>query len=223
MPSNQNTKKIIILGTGGNCTDILDTLLDINDAQRKAVYECIGFLDDDSGKWGKSFFGVKVLGPLGNAGEFPECFFAFGIGSPSNYKKRRAILGKTNLDDSRLETIVHPTASISRMARIGPGAIVFQNVTITSNASIGKCVYILPNAIISHDVTVGDFTCITGGVCASGNVQIGQSCYIGTNASIREGVKIGDFSMVGMGSVVVRDVPANSTIIGNPAKPFRKN
>ncbi|MBI4674106.1 MAG: sugar O-acyltransferase, partial [Chloroflexi bacterium] len=46
------TKKIIILGTGGNSVDILDTLRDVNDAQREAVYECIGFLDDDAQKWG---------------------------------------------------------------------------------------------------------------------------------------------------------------------------
>jgi sugar O-acyltransferase (sialic acid O-acetyltransferase NeuD family) len=220
MLTGKDTKKIIILGTGGNCTDILDTLLDINDAQGKVVYECVGFLDDNSDKWGKSFFGVKVLGPLQDAAKFAECFFVFGIGSPLNYKKRREILATANLDDNRLETIIHPTASVSRMARVGPGTIVLQNVTITSNAFIGKCVYVLPNSVISHDTMIGDFTCITGGVCISGNVQIGQSCYLGTNASIREGVKIGDFSMIGMGSVVVRDVPANSKVVGNPAKPF---
>lgn len=37
------SKKIIILGTGGNCLDILDTLNDINSARGEQVYECIGF------------------------------------------------------------------------------------------------------------------------------------------------------------------------------------
>jgi sugar O-acyltransferase (sialic acid O-acetyltransferase NeuD family) len=210
-------KKIIILGTGGNCIDILDTLLDLNDVREEKVYECFGFLDDDKSKWNKSFYDVKVLGPLHKAKEFSDCFFVFGIGSTSSFTKRREIFEKVGIDDSRFETIIHPTASISRMAEIGAGTIIFQNVTITSNVVVGKHVYILPNSVISHDDIIGDFTCITGGVCVSGNVHIGQSCYIGTNATIREGVTIGDFSLIGMGSVVLKDIPANTIAVGNPA------
>jgi sugar O-acyltransferase (sialic acid O-acetyltransferase NeuD family) len=211
-------KQIIIVGSGGNCIDILDTLLDINKALGKNIYECVGFLDDDENKRDKLIYGVKVLGPLQKAKEFVGCSFVFGIGSTSNYWKRREILKKVGVDDDRFEIIVHPTASVSRMARIGVGTVVFQNVTITSNASIGNHVYILPNTIISHDDIIGDFTCITGGVCVSGNVHIGQSCYIGTNSTIRDGVTIGDFSLIGMGSVVIKDIPANSVVVGNPAK-----
>ena len=57
-------KKIVILETWRNCTDILDALLDINDAQGELVYECVGFLDDNPAKWDQSFYGVKVLGSL---------------------------------------------------------------------------------------------------------------------------------------------------------------
>ena len=57
-------KKIIILGTGGNCIDILDTINDINKAESKALLDCVGFLDDDPDRWGMEFCGVSVLGPL---------------------------------------------------------------------------------------------------------------------------------------------------------------
>ena len=214
-------KKIVILGTGGNCTDILDTLLDINDARGTVIYECVGFLDDNSEKWNQSFHGVKVLGPLQKANELNDCFFVFGIGSTSNFWKRRDILAKTGIEDERFETIVHPTASLSRMATVGQGTVVFQNVTITSNATVGKYVYILPNSVVSHDDKIGDFTCIAGGVCISGNVSVGQGCYIGTNSAIRDGIMIGDNCLIGMGSVVVKNVPENSVVVGNPVRFLR--
>lgn len=211
-------KKIVILGTGGNCTDILGTLLDINDARGVLIYDCVGFLDDNPKKWGQSFHGVKVLGSLQRAMEMDDCSFVFGIGSASNFWKRRDILEKTGIMEDRFETIVHPTASVSRMAMVGQGAVVFQNVTITSNAVVGRYVYILPNSIISHDAVIGDFTCIAGGVCVSGNVRIGQGCYIGTNSAIRDGVSIGNHCLIGMGSVVLDTVPENNVVVGNPAR-----
>ncbi len=215
-------KKIVILGTGGNCTDILDTLLDINDAQENPAYECTGFLDDNPEKWGQSFHGVKVLGPLLQAKELNDCSFVFGIGSASNFWRRKVILETAGIEnDERFETIIHPTASVSRMATIKKGSVIFQNVTITSNATIGRHVYILPNSIISHDDVIGDFTCITGGACISGNVHIGQSCYIGANAAIRDGIIIGDNCLIGMGSIVTKDIPENNVVVGNPARFLR--
>jgi sugar O-acyltransferase (sialic acid O-acetyltransferase NeuD family) len=214
-------KKIVILGTGGNCTDILDTLLDINDAQGNLIYECIGFLDDNPEKWSQSFHGVKVLGSLQKAIELKDCSFVFGIGSTSNFWKRRDILSKTGIEDERFETIIHPRASVSRMAVVGQGTVVFQNVTITSNATIGKHVYVLPNSVISHDDVIGNFTCIAGSVCISGNVHVGQGCYIGAKAAIRDGIVIGDHCLIGMGSVVLKDIPENNVVVGNPARFLR--
>lgn len=210
-------KKIVILGTGGNCIDILDTLHDINSKQGKAVYECAGFLDDNPANWDHSFYGVRVLGPLQKAKELRDCFFVFGIGSTSNFWKRNEILARMGLEDERFESVIHPTASVSKLANVGAGTIVFQNVTITSNAKIGRHVYVLPNSVISHDSVIGNFTCIAGGVCVSGNVQVGEGCYLGASSAIKDGVKIGDACLIGMGSVVLKDVPGNTVVVGNPA------
>ena len=215
-------KKIIILGTGGNCVDILDTLLDINDARQEAIYECIGFLDDNRQNWGKKYFGVEVLGPLDSAARYPDCRFVNGIGSPRNFWRKGEIIATTGIPLERFETVVHPSASVSRMAHLGAGVVVFQHVTITSNVKIGNQVIILPNTIVSHDSVVGDYTSIAGGVCISGCVEVGPSCYLGTNSTLISYCKVGARSLIGMGSVVLKDVPENSVMVGNPARFLRK-
>lgn len=216
------SKRIIIFGTGGNCIDILDTLNDINKARGIDVYECAGFLDDDERKWDTEILGVRVLGPLASATRYEDCLFINGIGSPSNFWRKREIIARAGISDERFETIIHPTASVSRLARLGFGVVVFQNATITSNVTIGNHVVILPASVISHDCVVGDYTCITGGVCISGGVKMGHSCYVGTHASIKGDLTLGDCVLVGMGSVVLQDISANSVVVGNPAHFLRK-
>ena len=170
-------KKLIILGTGGNCVDILDTVNERNAHSTIPQYECIGFLDDDPQQWGKEIWGVQVLGPLESAPKYPDAYFVNGIGSEHNFWKKAAIIAKTRVPLDRFETIVHPTASVSRMATLGKGVVVLQHVTIANQARIGHHVIILPNSVISHDAVIGDYTCITGGVCISGMVTIGRDCY----------------------------------------------
>lgn len=213
--------KIIILGTGGNCIDILDTILDINDAGHDCIFECIGFLDDNEQSWGKDFFGVPVLGPLASVCQYKDCFFVNGIGSELNFWKKRDIIASLGLPPEMFKTIVHPSASVSRMSSLGYGTVVLQNVTIASNVKIGNHVIILPNTVVSHDDIIEDYTCIAGGVCISGGVNIGDSCYIGTNSSIKSKVIIGSHCLIGMGSVVLNSIEKNSVVIGNPARFLR--
>jgi acetyltransferase EpsM len=215
-------KKVIIIGTGGNCVDILDTLNELNLCSGTRAYECEGFLDDDRSKMDSRFLGVPVIGELRDAWRYADCVFINGIGSSSNFWMRREILERTGIPRERFETIAHPTASISRTAELGRGTVVFQNVTITSRVRIGDHVLILPNTVVSHDDTIGDYTCIAGGVCISGLVTIGHSCYLGSNSTIMERTTIGDFCLVGMGSVVRHAVDQNSVVVGNPARFLRK-
>jgi len=217
----KSLKKLIILGTGGNCIDILDTINDINSQSLRNIYECVGFLDDNRSLWGTVLHGVKVIGPLKFAHELNDCFFVNGIGSPTNFWRKEEIISKTGIPLERFERVIHPSASISRMAQLGFGTVVFQNVTITSNAKIGHHVIILPNTVISHDDLIDDYTCITSGVCISGQVKIGKSCYLGTNSSIIGNIEVGDYCLIGMGSVVLDSIPDKSVVVGNPAKFLR--
>lgn len=54
-----------------------------------------------------------------------------------------------------------------------------------------------------------------------GNVKIGNNVWIGGRVTILKGVTIGDNAVVGAGSIVTRDVPANAVVAGNPARIIR--
>ncbi len=52
-------------------------------------------------------------------------------------------------------------------------------------------------------------------------ISIGKNVWIGGNAIILPGVSIGDNAIIGAGSVVTRDVPAETNVAGNPARVIR--
>lgn len=212
---------LVILGTGGTSRDILDTVLDINDAGGPVRYECVAFLDDNPAMIGSSINGVPVAGPLARADGIGGCMFVNGIGSPATFREKERLIASARIPQERFATIVHPTASVSRSASLGPGAVLLQHVTVASAARIGAHVVVLPSAIVSHDVVVEDYSCIAGGVAISGNVRVGRGCYIGTQASLIGGIVVGAGALVGMGSVVLRDVEAGTVVAGNPARLIR--
>lgn len=215
-------KRLIILGTGGNCLDILDAALAVNRHAGRMVYECVGFLDDNAAVHGQKIVGVPVLGGLKDAIRFADCAFVNGIGSPNNFWRKTDIVRTTGLPAERFETVVHPQASISSLARLGRGCVALAGVAVGARATIGDHVILLQGAIVSHDCRVGDHACIASGACLSGGVEVAADSYIGANASVRGGVKIGSRSLVGIGSVVLKDVPENTVVAGNPARVLRR-
>lgn len=53
-------------------------------------------------------------------------------------------------------------------------------------------------------------------------VHIGKNCWIGAGALILPGVTIGDNTVIGAGSVVTKDIPANVVAVGNPCRVMRE-
>ncbi len=75
---------------------------------------------------------------------------------------------------------------------------------------------------IGHNSIIGENTMITAGSIICGEVSIEDKCWIAPNVCINTEVKIGRNSLLGIGAVVIRDVPPNSVAVGNPARIIRK-
>ncbi len=213
-------KKLVVLGAGGTARDVLSIIEDINLAEER--YDCIGLLDDNPDLWGSTIQGRKVIGPIREALTITEGGFVNSLGSPRNFRARQDVIQSLGIDQSSFESIVHPTAAISRHADIGAGAIIFPNVVLMANVRLGQQVLVLAHTVLNHDAVAGEFSILASGVNVSGRVRVGKNCYLGAGSSILENVEIGDEAMVGMGSVVLRDVPTRTVVAGNPARVLRQ-
>ncbi|MCR4903429.1 MAG: UDP-3-O-(3-hydroxymyristoyl)glucosamine N-acyltransferase [Butyrivibrio sp.] len=75
---------------------------------------------------------------------------------------------------------------------------------------------------IAHNNKIGKNVTITGCVNISGSNIIDDNVWIAPNSSIRGWVHIGEGATVGMGAVVVKNIPSHETWVGNPANKLEK-
>lgn len=75
---------------------------------------------------------------------------------------------------------------------------------------------------IAHNNKIGKNVTVTGCVNISGSNIIDDDVWIAPNSSIRGWVHIGEGATIGMGAVVVKDIPAHETWVGNPARKMEK-
>ena len=99
---------------------------------------------------------------------------------------------------------IHPAAKIGRRLVIDHG----MGVVVGETAIIGD------DVLIYHGVTLGSRT----GEKGKRHPTLGNNVVIGAQATVLGNITIGDGASVGAASVVTRDVPAGTTVVGNPAK-----
>lgn len=125
-------------------------------------------------------------------------------------------LGFSNFADLR-----HPSTVIAHSCRWGSGLNVNAGVVVAANTSFGEQVLINRSVSIGHDVVVDNFVTFSPGAVLGGDIRIAEGAFIGINATILPEISIGACAIVGGGAVVTKDVPANSVVVGNPARVVR--
>ena len=153
-----------------------------------------------------------------------EKYFAIAIG---DHDLRKHIAETCLAKGYKPFTLIAKNALIYDDVNIASGSIICANCVLTSNISIGSHVHLNLGSYVAHDCLIGNYVTFAPGVKCNGHVQISDGAYIGTGAIIRPGVSgkplvIGENSIVGMGAVVTKDVPAHTTVVGNPARPIER-
>lgn len=141
--------------------------------------------------------------------------FILGIG---DNRVREKVARLVEEKGETLLTVVHPDASISRLANIGRGVLVARNAAINPLAVIGDYCIINTGSVVEHECRLGNAVHVAPGAVLAGNVQVGDFSFIGANSVIRQGVQVGTGVLVGMGAAVIRNVADGKTVAGNPAR-----
>lgn len=206
-------ERIAVAGAGGFGRETADAVRELSpDA------EFAGFLDDFPPA---HLDADQVLGPVALIHDRPDLRLVVCVGNPRNYFARAEIVGRLALPEDRYATVVHCLAQVSFSSTVGAGSVLLAGAVLTADATVGRHVAVMPHAVVTHDAVVGDFATLASGVKLGGGVVVGEGAYLGAGAMVREGVRIGAWSQVGMGSVVLRDVPDGEVWVGNPARRLR--
>jgi len=213
-------KRTIIIGARAD--GHANVVLEILKAGKK--YEVVGFVDDNPSKLGSAIKGIKVIGNTDQLATLKEKLgIECGIVAIGDNPLRRKLSNK--IVDAGLELInaIHPTVWFDHDVIIGKGCYIGQGVIVVTGSKIGNCVNIHTAATIDHDNIIEDGANLGPGVHTAGRVKIGIDAFLGTGAIVIPDGSVGEGSIIGAGAVVLKNIPANTTAVGIPAKAIKEH
>jgi len=108
---------------------------------------------------------------------------------------------------------VGTVSDIQGYSQFGNYCRLHSNVHIGMNSKLGDFVFVYPYVVFTNDPTPPSESCV--------GPQVGNYSQIATMSVLLPGVKVGEHALVGAGSIVSRDVPDYSLVVGNPAKKIK--
>lgn len=206
---------VVVVGAGGHASVVIDALL-------SADREVLGATDLDPALHGAQCAGVPIIGDDGALERFrpEEIEVAVGVGAPGGVglAARRAVSRRLSEAGFRLATVVHPSATVSRLARIEPGAQVMARAVLQPGACVGTGAIVNTGAILEHGVVLGEFAHVAPGAVIAADATIEEGVFIGAGAVVRQGSRVVTGVVIGAGAAVVADVTTPGVHVGVPCR-----
>lgn len=205
---------LLIIGAGGHGKVVADAALETG------KWNEIMFMDDawpekkKNGQW-------DIHGRVNHLADWKSrC--AHAVVAIGNNHLRMELQFKLVDAGFEIATIVHPSAQVSRFARLGAGCVVFANAVVNVDADVGDAGIINTAATIDHDCCLGKGVHVAPGANLGGGVTVGDFSWIGIGAAICHYISIGTDVTVGAGAVVISNILDGVTAVGSPARPIKK-
>ena len=203
-------KKLVLYGASHAFA--LKTIDAIN--RWEPTWEIVGFLDDDENLQGNEIYGHPVLGGrklLGQLRDVSDLYFFNNVSG--HWKSKKEVAELLVREHCRIASLVDPSVHLFH-ATVGRGVYIGAMSTISTGVKMGHFVFVGTGVTIGHDVTIEDYALIGQSSAISSYSTIKTGAFLGTAAVTTIGRTIGARSTVGAGSVVTKDVPDDTRVLG---------
>lgn len=173
-------------------------------------------LFDDNYKKDSTYSNIYCLADC-FAEDFKHHVFYIGIGY-KHLNLRRKIIERLVKLGRQVPPLVHNSCLVSGNATIQNGCILFPGCIIDQHVILGAGNILHNSVVVSHDTIIGACNYFSPSVTICGNVRIGAVSFLGAGTIVSNSVAIGDNVKAGIATSIAMDVPANTSVIGNPLR-----
>lgn len=143
-----------------------------------------------------------------------ECFLFAPV---TDNKLREKIYNEGKAKGYKFISYISPKCT-NYAKSIGENCFILEDNTLQPFTTIGNNVILWSGNHIGHHSIIEDNVFFTSHVVMSGHCHIKKGAFLGVNSTLRDGITIGENSIIGMGSLVTKNIPDNETWFGSPAK-----
>ena len=192
-------KEIYVLGIGGSTP----VFIDIAEA---CGYKIVGLYHYNNDRTGEYDHGFPILGSF-------EDLYRSDI--------RKEVTDKLKQLGGLVPTLIHPTAIISKYAKISEeGVVIGANCIVQADCVIKPNAVLWDMALVCHQTTIGNYCFVGPKALVGAHIEVQDFAFIGQDALLVSG-KVGTMganSLLGAGAVLTKELPANVVAVGNPAR-----
>ena len=210
-------KNIVLIGGGNQAHYTIDII------NKEGKYNIIGIIDSIH-DIGSNRFGYKVLGRQEDIIKLKEQYnIEGGIISIGDNWVRYYISSqiKKEIPDFNFVNAIHPSVVIGDNVQLGEGVVMMAGCIINPKSKIGDFTFFATGAQVDHDCNIKNYSSISAGSITGGYVTLGEFSAITLGVTVVDRLKIGKNTVVGAGSLVIKDLPDNVLVYGNPCKVIR--
>src|SRR5947209_7667030 len=203
--------KVFVFGAGAHGRIVSDILV-------RAGSAAVAFVDDTPSLQGCFVNGVPIAGTFTDLSTIAREVGSSIVIALGNPVARLSVARQAAASGWTFANAIHPNCIVASTVELGTGNMISAGAILNANARIGDHVIVNTAAIVEHDAVILDGATICPCACIGSRSIVEAGAFIGSAAVILPRVRVGCGAIVAAGSIVTKDVPERSMVMGTPAR-----